>query len=714
MTIPPNAARLDEDGSQFVGEIIITRVEDPSQGPQPLPEDIDLSYYISIQPFGVVYPEPVPISFPNIENFPPGAIMDFFALNHDTGQFEKIGEGAVSNDGRTVDSFGGIVQSNSWHGTVPQAPVSNMEGDGDQGEPMDKDPCENGACRISLTSGNLGEDHQLPSYYSLGKARTVNLSYNSQLADPRPIVRLSSTFGNFAPPPIGMSTQISVAGIEQGALLFSETNITRSSIPGQFETTRIATQINGSMFESGIYNYDMEVNCLFPISRRSEMVSGTVVIQNESDSFFGSGWTLNGLQRLYESSDGMILISEGDQTGLRFMPPADASPSGAQIYESANTDFSTLSRLADGSFSRRMKDGTIYNFGTDGFQTTMSDRNGNVTQYIYNGNGSLNRIIDPTGREYQFTYVGNRIRTISDPLNRTTTFVHDADGNLIKIIEPNGDERDFEYDANHLLTAQEDQRDNRKQYTYNAQNRIIGAELADGSTIGLTPSGVNGVIDSSGGEGVNRFNLAPRPTLSRDVQNLLVDQNGNLSMSQVDSNSAPIMKEDAVGRVTRFQRDEDSLPTETTRPNTSQITRNFDALGNPTLVREGFNGAEYRYNYDENSLVTQFINPRGNTTTISRDPQGNATQIVNQLGHTTAMQYDTRGLVTRSVSPNNLVTTYVYNDQALLETLTETPPAASPGNIRVTRYQYDAAGQMTQVITPDNITLDMVYDVKGR
>jgi len=410
----------------------------------------------------------------------------------------------------------------------------------------------------------------------------------------------------------------------------------------------------------------------------------------------------------------MILISEGDGTGLRFMPPAGATPTGAQTYDSPTADFSTLTRLADGSFSRRMKDGTVYNFGADGLQTTMLDRNGNITQYLYNSDDSLGRIVDPTGREYQFSYSGGRLVSISDPLNRITRFQHDADGNLIRIIEPNNDQRQFEYDANHLLTAQEDQRDNRKQYSYNAQGRIIGALLADGSTIGITPSGANGVIDNTDGAGSNRFNLAPGPTLSRDVQNLLVDQNGNLSTSEVDSNSAPTMKQDAVGRTTLYERDEDSLAMQTTRPNTSRITRTFDDLGNPTLVREEFNSAEYRYSYDANSLVTQFINPRSNTTTITRDAQGNATSIVNQLGHTSTMQYDTRGLVTRSVSPNNLVTTYVYNSQALLDTLTETPPATSPGNIRITRYSYDAAGQMTQVITPDNITLDMVYDVKGR
>ena len=75
------------------------------------------------------YPEPVPISFPNLENFPPGSRMDFFGLNHDTGEFEKVGEGLVSSDGQTIDSIGGVVHANSWHGVVPQPPMSEPGSD---------------------------------------------------------------------------------------------------------------------------------------------------------------------------------------------------------------------------------------------------------------------------------------------------------------------------------------------------------------------------------------------------------------------------------------------------------------------------------------------------------------------------------------------------------------------------------------------------------
>jgi RHS repeat-associated protein len=710
LTIPAGKAVNQSDGSMFSGEIHISRIEDATQGPRPLPPEIDLSYYIAMQPFGVVYPDPVPISFPNIEGLPPESLLDIFALNHDTGEFEKIGEGLVSLDGKTVDSIGGVVQSNSWHGIVPQAPVSIPTKPDELGQLSPEDDCSTVACRINLESGNLGEDHTLPAYYSLGAARTVHLSYNSLSANPKPILNVESTFGNRAPPPDSMSIRLEVGGIDQGFEFFAETNIERSNIRTQFEPARPSVQFDAAPFTTGIYDYDLTVNCHFPISRRSETINGSTVVQNDINSPFGSGWTLVGLQRIHISENDQALLTEGNGQAIIF------NPINGTDFESPPSDFSVLTRNPDNTFVRRMKDGTVYNFDSDGRQTTMVDRNANITTYIFNAQDQLIRITDPVGEEFSLTYFAGRITSISDPLNRTTQFEHDSEGNLIKIIEPNGDERDFEYKTGtSLMIAHIDQRDNRKEYTYDFAGRIQEALLPDGSTPLISPSSVDGVIDPVSSAGTGKDNLAPKPTLSKDIENVFTDQNGNVSKTQTDDNSAPVMKLDAVGRVTLNERDGDSLPTQTTRPNQSEINRLFDNLGNPTFVREEFNGAEYDYVYDPFSLVTSYTNPNNHTTTINRDPaNGNALSIINHLDHTTTMEYDSRGLVTRMVSPNNLETVFTYNIQGLPETKTETPPAGSPGNIRVTSYSYDAAGQLIQTITPDGVILTMAYDDKGR
>ena len=77
------------------------------------------------------------------------------------------------------------------------------------------------------------------------------------------------------------------------------------------------------------------------------------------------------------------------------------------------------------------------------------------------------------------------------------------------------------------------------------------------------------------------------------------------------------------------------------------------------------------------------------------------------------MSYNIAGQLTQSTDANGLVTTYGYNADGLLVTLTETPPA-SGGQARSTTMTYDAAGQINSIITPNNIVLAMDYDVLGR
>lgn len=718
LTIPPGSAIDDKTGLPFVGDIHISRVEDPSQGPQPLPADIELSAYIAIQPFGVTYPEPVPISFPNVDGFDPDTIMDFFALNHDTGKFEKIGEGRVSADGKTVDSIGGIVKSNSWHGTVPQRPVNTPDNNDDQDRNCDES--ENLGCEFSIETGNLSETHSLPSYYSLNKTRGLKLKYNSNNANPKPVITVQSGFGNFAPPPIMLSNELSIAGIDQGFKNYSSVNIKRLS-RGQFAPMRPAIQYDAKALPTGLYNYALTMNCHFPVSRRSEIVNGRSIVQNDSNSPFGSGWSLTGLQRIHISNGGDLLVTDGAGTGLVFKPgftiiPGDGGLENripSDVYFSPPTDYSVLRRF-NGGFSRRMKNGYVYEFDGNGFLTRMLDRNQNITSYIYDTQGKLTSITDPVGKEFTFTYVNDRIQNISDPAGRITQFEHDSEGNLTKIIEPTSDERTFEYQVrNHLMTAQTDQRKNRKQYFYDHAGHIVRALLPDGSEPTLSPGNSQSIIDTTTEE-ASETNPAPAPALLSDSQNQRTDHNGNLTVTKTDLNQAPVEKIDAVGRKTLTQRDANSNPIKTTRPNGSVITRTFDNLGNATTVKEEFNGALRTYSYNNQSLINFYKNQNNHTVTINRDNKGNPVRIINHLEHTTINTYDTRGLMQTSTSPVGLFTEYTYNAEGLPETKKETPPLGSLGNIRLTQYGYDDAGQLNQLITPDLITVTITYDDKGR
>jgi len=133
---------------------------------------------------------------------------------------------------------------------------------------------------------------------------------------------------------------------------------------------------------------------------------------------------------------GAVKLADLDNDGtldlIRSDPIADAIvvrfgvPGAGSVFPGPDGDFSVLTRNLDGSFTRRLKDGTLIEFDADGFQTAVIDRNGNTTSYAYDANDNLTTITDPVGLVTTFAYTGGLLTSVTDPASRVTSFAHDA------------------------------------------------------------------------------------------------------------------------------------------------------------------------------------------------------------------------------------------------------------------------------------------------
>src|SRR5262249_45811574 len=129
---------------------------------------------------------------------------------------------------------------------------------------------------------------------------------------------------------------------------------------------------------------------------------------------------------------------------------------------------------AGGQFKRTLPDGTVQRFTkivvhspleengqTDAdcainhyYLTTVTDRDGNVTTYAYDGSGHLTSITDSVGEPTRVVYVGSHVHQIIDPANRVTTLDYDSNGNLTKVTDPDTYANSYKYDDKHHLTSQ--------------------------------------------------------------------------------------------------------------------------------------------------------------------------------------------------------------------------------------------------------------------
>ena len=127
VTFPAGSAQ-DEEGNVATQATVIP--VDPERLPAPLPPGLTPQLVISIQAGGensfsqadgaTNFDVPAPLAFPNLEGLAPGEKSSIFSFNHDSGQWESVGLGTVSEDGQAIVSDPGVgILAPGWHTPGP-------------------------------------------------------------------------------------------------------------------------------------------------------------------------------------------------------------------------------------------------------------------------------------------------------------------------------------------------------------------------------------------------------------------------------------------------------------------------------------------------------------------------------------------------------------------------------------------------------------------
>ena len=125
LKIPAGTKLTFPDGSTS-GKVSVTQVH--SDKVPMVPEDgMQPRLFVTIQPAGVHFDPPAPVSYPNVENLKPGQIVELFSFDHDVGRFVMIGTGSVSEDGTQLRSNPGVgVIKGGWHCGAPPGSLAGV------------------------------------------------------------------------------------------------------------------------------------------------------------------------------------------------------------------------------------------------------------------------------------------------------------------------------------------------------------------------------------------------------------------------------------------------------------------------------------------------------------------------------------------------------------------------------------------------------------
>ena len=656
ITVPPHTAK-NPNGTDFTGQLSISEVP-RGLAPAPLPDTLDPALLVTIQPVGITFATPVPITFPNLDQVPVGNEVDIWSLDPATGAFSIVGVGEVSADGQSLETISGGVRAADWHGNLPP------ECDGREQQDAPNCGCgksqETGS-QANIRGGWLSTDFSIPAYSSQGQSRGLRFVYRSERAYPQPVVPFDGTVVTRAGVPPTVSFRINVGGVDQaGETLVSTAGFDEE----QDETFRSVIAVEGRDLPTGVYPYTARLTSNYRSSRVSTTFSGRTVVINEQASPVGAGWGISGLSRLYLNFDEGALIVGGDGSQSVFLPaPLTLNDWQAEGDLSVNT----WTVAADGKSVVLTEPGnggpTLFISPNNFINTTLSGKirvvnsfDDDFIGFVFGyrspiaGNGDPNetaRAIIFDWRQGSQSFPGGFFALAGKTLFRVegetlensswgSTFWEHIPSATVEVLGPTQGSPWINF-TNHLFTLQYD--------TDRIVIRIDDEEIFD--VAGSFPPGRFGFYNFS--QSNVRYELFTSvgtfTSLDGDFSELIGYQDDTFSRTLKNG--------------TRFEYDANGLQTATIDRNGNTTTYAHDAQERLISITDPV-GKVTTLAYSGSNL-SSVTDPASRVTTLAHDADGNMTQVTFPDTTTRSFGYDGRHLMTSETNARNLTTTRQYD-----------------------------------------------------
>ncbi|MEI5639457.1 MULTISPECIES: IPT/TIG domain-containing protein [unclassified Pseudoalteromonas] len=370
--------------------------------------------------------------------------------------------------------------------------------------------------------------------------------------------------------------------------------------------------------------------------------------------------------------------------------------------------------------------------------TTITDRNGRVTQKTFDKNYQLVKESNALSHEQNFVYNEDGKPTlITNGRGFSSSMAYTEFGDITKLVTPDGAEDKKEYDANrnmvkHINALGEetlyryvDGTNNLESvknalglvtsFTYNTNNQKLSVTTPEGRTTSFGYT--NGLLSSvTNPEGHTRHIYYDLDGFVESETDFL----GNITTFERDGLGRVTRKEDPLGFVETWAYDGrgNVLEYADKRYNSGfsdfagKIQNSYNGQGDlveKRWVSKYYNKPDvvYSYKYDGESRLIKSTDPNGNVTLIERDAIGRVMYTTDALGNKVEVEFDENGNLIESIDAKGNISKATFDE---MDRTTQTEDAA--GNKHA--FVYNLLGQITKTTNALSQVWQNAYDKLSR
>jgi RHS repeat-associated protein len=329
--------------------------------------------------------------------------------------------------------------------------------------------------------GDLRLAHALPSVRIRSKARTPVLLYNSQHAQPHPLVGAYVTLPAAADR-VDATVAITGQASHTGSWTGWGANVSR----------RITIGWDWDILQpTGLYPYTLQVTAYSGSTVvASYSASGEMAVVNRSASAFGAGWWLAGFEQVIAVSNNRLLWVGGDGSTQVYNPASFAS---YVWYGDVVSRGDTIRQYVPTStqpytFARELPGKAKIWYDSAGFQIASEDRFAHRTTFdVDPATKRLNTIhlYGVSGYQYGFTYANagklSAATLTAGTAQRSVTMSVDGTGRLTQFTDPDATTEVMTFDTAALtprrVATQTDARGTVSRFGYDAGGKLANSRL---------------------------------------------------------------------------------------------------------------------------------------------------------------------------------------------------------------------------------------------